>query len=186
VNGWETPPTGAAATLAAEVRASVPELVTPRLRLRAPEVADFDAYARFATSERARFIGGPMTREAAWLDFAQMVAGWLLHGHGVWSVERRDDGALLGFLPLVHEAGDPEPELGFLFLTEAEGRGYAREAAEAARGFAFDRLGWPSVVSYIDPGNARSISLAERLGARRDGTEAGSLVFRHHAPEARP
>ena len=75
--------------------------------------------------------------------------------------------------------------IGFLFLAEAEGRGYAREAAEAARGFAFGRLGWTSVVSYVDPDNVRSVRLAGRLGARRDAaTVDGALVFRHVAPEA--
>lgn len=181
---WEAAPTGPAAAIAGGVAAAVPELETARLRLRAPRLADFDAYARIAGSERGAFIGGPMTREAAFLDFAEMVAGWMLRGHGLWTVERRDDGALLGFLPLGFETGDPEAELGFLFLAEAEGRGYAREAAEAARGFAFDRLGWTTVVSFIDPGNARSIRLAERLGARLDPqTVDGALVYRHERQE---
>ena len=110
-----------------------------------------------------------MSREDAWLDFAQMVAGWMLRGHGLWSVERRADGALIGFVPLGFEPGDREPELGFLFLAEAEGQGYAREAAEAARDFAFgaSSAGAP-LVSYVAPENLRSIRLAERLGARRE------------------
>lgn len=182
---WERPPAGPAAALAARIAAAIPELDTPRLRLRAPRIGDFEAYAAIATTARGVHIGGPMTREAAWLDFNQMVAGWLLRGHGLWSVERREDGALLGFVPLGFEYGDPEAELGFLFLAEAEGRGYAREAAEAARGFAFGRLGWTSVVSYVDPDNVRSVRLAGRLGARRDAaTVDGALVFRHVAPEA--
>ena len=68
----------------------------------------------------------------------------------------------------------------------AEGKGYAFEAAQAARAHAFDVLGWETAVSYIDPGNARSIELAERLGAVRDPEAApfheGDLVFRHSAP----
>jgi RimJ/RimL family protein N-acetyltransferase len=185
MNAWESAPQGAAAGLAARIAAEVPVLETGRLRLRPPRLADFQAYACFAGSERARYIGGPMTREEAWFDFVEMAAGWLLRGHGLWAVERRDDGALVGFLPLHTEHGDPEPELGFLFLAEAEGRGYAFEAAEAARAFAFDRLGWSTVVSYVDPANARSIRLAERLGARAEGTEAEALVYRHRAGEAR-
>ena len=38
---WETPPAGAAAGLAAAVAAALPEILTPRLRLRAPQLADF-------------------------------------------------------------------------------------------------------------------------------------------------
>jgi RimJ/RimL family protein N-acetyltransferase len=189
---WAVAPTGAAAALTARFAAAVPELETARLRLRAPRLGDFEAYAAIATSERGRGIGGPMTREDAWADFSQMVAGWLLRGHGLWSVERREDCALLGFLPLHHEFGDPEPEIGFVFVAEAEGRGFAFEAAEAARGFAFDHLGWTSVVSYIDGENARSSRLARRLGARLDAAphplDDTVQVWRHLAvpgPETR-
>lgn len=184
---WETPPTGAAAALAARVAATVPELTTPRLRLRAPRIEDFEGYAAIATTERGLYIDGPMSRRDAWLDFSQIVAGWMLKGHGLWSVEAREDGTLLGFALLAMEYGDLEPELGFLFLAEAEGRGYAREAAEAVRTFAFERLGLPTVVSYVDPDNARSIRLAERLGARLEPDPIeGARVYRHQRPEGCP
>lgn len=180
MNSWETPPAGAAATIAACLAAQVPTLETARLRLRAPRIEDFADYAGVVMSARGVHVGGPMEREAAWLDFAQMVAGWLLRGHGLWTIERLEDGALVGFLPLNHEFGDDEPEIGFLLTAAAEGRGYAREAAEAARRFAWDRLALDRLVSYVAPENARSIRVATGLGAIRDGaTEDGVLVFRH-------
>jgi RimJ/RimL family protein N-acetyltransferase len=184
---WEQPSTGAAAALAADVAACIPELETPRLRLRAPRIGDFEAYAAIATTERGVHFGGPMSREAAWLDFAQLVASWLLRGYGVWSVERRADGRLIGFLPLDHEFGDPEPEIGWLLLPEAEGQGFATEAATAARRLAFERLGFGTLVSYVDRTNHRSVGVAERLGARREAAthplDGDVLVFRHPAPE---
>ena len=61
-------------------------------------------------------------------------------------------------------------------------------AAEAARTHVFETLGWDTAVSYIDPQNARSIALAERLGAVRDDSAArphpDDLVYRHPKPEA--
>ena len=105
----------------------------------------------------------------------------MLRGHGLWTVERLSDDLVLGFVLLTHEFGDAEPELGFLFLSAHEGQGYATEAAQAARHFAFGILGWASVVSYVDADNDRSIRLAERLGATVDrdtGTE-NLLVYRH-------
>lgn len=180
----ERPSSGAAAGIAARLCSAIPEIETPRLRLRAPRIEDFGGYAAIATTERGRHIGGPLSRDDAWLDFAQMVAGWTLRGHGLWSVERRDDGALLGFVPIGFEPGDREPELGFLFLAEGEGRGYAREAAEAARRFAFETLGWGTLVSYVDPENARSLRLLERLGARPEPRLLdGARVYRHHREE---
>jgi RimJ/RimL family protein N-acetyltransferase len=185
---WEQPPSGASAAIAAALSAQVPVLTTARLCLRAPRMQDFAGWVQIATTDRGRFIGGPMSREEAWADFNQMVAGWLLRGHGLWSVERLSDGALLGFVPVNHEWGDPQAELGFLFLAEAEGQGYAAEAALAARDFCFTRLGWPEVVSYIDPENSRSMALARRLGAVElpagsHPAEPDVAVFRHSRPE---
>lgn len=183
---WEALPTGASAALARQLAGAIPELVTDRLCLRAPAIGDFDAWAEIACSARGVHIGGPMSRDDAFVDFAQTVAGWLLRGHGVWSVEPRDGGAVLGFVLLGLEPGDREPELGYLFRAAAEGRGYATEAAAAARDHAFGTLGWSTLVSYIDARNDRSIAVARRLGALPDPHELdGSNVYRHPNP-ARP
>ncbi|MGP3698348.1 GNAT family N-acetyltransferase [Rhodobacter sp. NSM] len=179
---WTHPLTCGAAMQAAGVASAVPELLTERLRLRAPRLEDFPTYARIVCSDRGIHVDGPMTPEQAWDDFCRMVATWLLRGHGVWSVEASAE--LLGFVLIGMEPGDPEPELGFLFTAEAEGQGHAQEAAEAARAHAFGALGLPSLVSCIAPENFRSRRLAERLGARPDpGTLDGVLVYRHPVPE---
>lgn len=178
---WDTPPVGAAATLAACLSARVPELDTPRLRLRAPRIEDFADYAGIVMSDRAVHVGGPMSRRDAWLDFTQMVAGWLLRGHGLWSIERRSDRALVGFLPLDHEVGDAEPAFGWLLSAAAEGHGYAREAAAAARAYADRCLGLAQLVSQVAPETARSIRIAEAIGAVGEDMSPGDdmLVFRH-------
>ncbi len=64
----ERPPVGPAAALAQRLSDRIPVLETARLRLRAPRITDFRIYARIACSQRARFMGGPMTREEAWDD----------------------------------------------------------------------------------------------------------------------
>jgi RimJ/RimL family protein N-acetyltransferase len=183
----ERPSTGPAAALAARLCAAVPAIETPRLRLRAPRIEDFDAYAAIVCGPEGVHVGGPLDREEAWLDFAQMVAGWLLRGAGLFSVERRDDGRLIGFVPLNHEFGDPEMELGWFLIPEAEGRGFATEAAEAARRCAAEDLGLRGLVSYVAEDNPRSIRVAERLGAApepaRHPEDAEVIVFRHPAPE---
>ncbi len=164
----ERPSTGPAAVFAEDLQSRLPVIETERLRLRAPRIEDFDAYAEIATGERGIHILEDQTREAAWLDFTQMVATWMLRGHGLWTVETRADTALAGFVLLGFEPGDHEPELGYMFLQAAEGKGYAFEAAEAARRYGTETLALPSLVSTIDPENTRSIRLAERLGGHRD------------------
>jgi RimJ/RimL family protein N-acetyltransferase len=60
--------------------------------------------------------------------------------------------------------------VGWALAREFWGRGLAEEAARAAIRFAFERLGWPEVISLIHPDNSRSISLALRLGEHFDRT----------------
>ncbi|WP_245306297.1 GNAT family N-acetyltransferase [Roseovarius aestuariivivens] len=185
----ERPAPPKAAALADRLAAELPALETARLRLRAPRLADFAAYADIVCGPRGEGLGGPMAHGEAWYDFSNMVGCWLLRGHGLWSIEPRGGGDLLGFVVLGCEPGDEEHELGFLLTEAAEGHGYATEAAQAARAFARDTLGLPSLVSYIVPQNARSIALAQRLGATpagdgRPGSHAGTAVFRHDLNKA--
>lgn len=178
-------PTGAAARLAASVCASLPSLETARLVLRAPETRDFDAWARIFADDVDGHIGGPMDAERAWYGFTGYVAGWLLHGHGMFAVERKDTRVLVGFVTVGIEFDDYEPELGWLFASAGRGQGFATEAAQAARAFAIETLGEGAFVSYIDPANISSQRVASRLGAVRDPVaekiaEAdGVQVWRH-------
>lgn len=181
---WQRPTRGAPAALAARFASMVPVIDTARLRLRAPRIEDFPVYARFMLDEP-----GGAGQEAAWLDFCQLVAGWNLRGFGAWTVESREGAATLGAVVINHEFGDPEVEIGWVLTPEAEGRGYASEAAARALDYAFGPLGFGTLVSYIDHANERSIAVARRLGAVRDpGAEAAldhaCFVFRHR-PEGR-
>jgi RimJ/RimL family protein N-acetyltransferase len=77
----------------------------------------------------------------------------------------------------------PEKELGWLLYEGFEGKGYATEAARAMRDWAFGPGGLASLVSYFDPENARSMAVAQRLGAVLDPDapvqDAGDVVYRH-------
>lgn len=168
--------------------AGVPELRTERLILRAPRTADFDVFADYAGSERSRYTGGPQTRELAWRAFCHITGHWVHRGFGPFVVEA--GGEALGTVGPFHPVGWPEPEIAWtMWRPAAEGRGYAHEAAQAARRFAYDSLGWTTAISMIDPDNTRSQALARRLGCVPDGTfqhERYGLchIWRHPAPGA--
>lgn len=169
---------GPAARAAARMGGKVPVIDTKRLQLRGPRVYDFKAYADILTSDRAVFMDGPFTRAEAWSDFTNYVACWMLHGHGLWTIDAATT-PTAGFVLLGFEWDDPEPELG-IFLTEgAEGQGIALEALEAARDHAFRDLKWDSVVSYVASDNDRGNTLMKRAGARRD-TEAEATLGDGH------
>lgn len=148
------------------------ELETERLRLRAFRNDDLDAYAAMsADPEVMRHIGAgkTLTRGEAWRSMAAMLGHWQLLGYGMWALERKSDGALVGRAGFLHPPDWPDFELGWLLAREHWGQGYATEAARAALDHAFTALGRERVVSLIRPGNTASIRLAERLGQRLAG-----------------
>ena len=174
--------------------ADTPVLETERLVLRAPQMADWERWRAFTEDERSRFIRGgePMELGKAWRAFAHVTGMWALRGYGsfVFCLKGSDDA--LGMTGPWHPMDWPERELGWtVWQAGAEGKGYACEAAARARDFAFRDLGWDTAVSYIDPANARSVALAERLGCTLDTgaatpfAETPTLVYRHPRPEAR-
>ncbi|EAR50806.1 Acetyltransferase (GNAT) family protein [Oceanicola granulosus HTCC2516] len=179
---WLTPPAGEAAGQVARLAAALPEIITERLVLRAPRLADWPLLEPIWTTARGVHIGGPMSPEDAWLDFNQMVASWLLRGHGAFTIIRRADGAVLGVATLDHEWGDPEPEIGWLLTEAAEGHGYAREAGRALRDRAAALLGPDGFVAYVARGHTRSVRVAEALGGTPDAAphplDADVLAYR--------
>lgn len=165
---WEEPAVGLCAAQVARFAALVPVLEDAQLRLRAPRVEDMAVYRACIDED-----GG----EALWLDFNQMVASWFLRGFGPWTIET-PGGEALGILPLDHEYGDPEPEIGWFVLPEARRKGVATGATRLALA-ALPRLGFETIVSYIAPDNAASLAVAERLGGirlPRDAHPAGGVV----------
>ena len=104
-------------------------------------------------------------------------------GYGPFTVEDRATGAYVGEVGIYHAAEYPSPELGWFVVPEAEGKGYAAEAAQAVMAWARDDLGWTRLTSIIEPANARSIALGLRLGGVIDPTLPGidptDVVIRH-------
>ena len=172
--------------------ADTPVLGTERLVLRAPAPADYPAWKAFYTTDRAAFVGGgdDVPAGQAWRAFAATVGHWAIHGHGTFTLEERRTGRPVGGVGPWYPDSWPEPEIGWMiWAPDAEGQGYAAEAAAAVRAHVYADLGWPGAVSYIDKANLRSIALAERLGCSLDATapkpevDAQLMVFRHPGPE---
>jgi RimJ/RimL family protein N-acetyltransferase len=168
----------------------IPVLETERLRLRAPAKTDFPVVLAFLTSDRTKYIGGPYDPARAWSGFAASTGTWILDGYGYWAVETREDRTLVGAVGFQGPPRFQERELGWDLYGDNEGRGYATEAARAARDWAYGPGGFDTIVSYVDPHNARSIAVAERLGCTRDAgawrPDPEDIVFRHPRPEALP
>jgi len=165
------------------------EIETDRLLMRQWRQTDFDIYAGYYESEEtARYVGGQMTRDKAWRHMSAIVGHWVLKGFGLWAVEEKASGDLIGCIGLWEPEGWPELEVGYWLLNSAHGKGYATEAAVQARDYAYTELGAKTLVSYIDPRNESSKRVAERMGAWLEDTiellDFGPhCVYRHPGPE---
>lgn len=150
---------------------NTPVLETERLILRVPRLEDYEGYAAYMQQARSSFVGGPLERDMSWRAFAGSVGHWVLRGYGLFVVTDRESGERYGMVGLLNPEGWPEPEIGWsLWHSDHEGKGIAREAAEAARAYAYDVLGWKTAISLIAPDNHPSQALARRLGAVVDGS----------------
>jgi RimJ/RimL family protein N-acetyltransferase len=150
----------------------IPTLQTERLTLRAFRAADIDAWAAMeADPEVRRYRGNdPRSRAQAWAVMEASLGQWALRGYGLFAIEHVADARFIGFAGVLHPTDWPEPELSYSLARQAWGHGFATEAAAAAREWAFSCPGLARLASFILPENARSIRVAQQLGATRDGT----------------
>ena len=147
-----------------------PVLFTERLLLRPPQMVDFPRWVEMmADPDAARFIGGVQPRASVWRGMMGMAGAWQLSGVSMFSVIDRKSGLWLGRVGPWQPEGWPGAEVGWGLHPDAQGRGYAFEAASACMAYARDVLGWRDIIHTIDPANTASIRLAERLGSQRRG-----------------
>ncbi len=154
---------------------SAPTLETERLVLRQYCKEDFRPHhAIVGDPEVMRYFSGPtISAEDCWRRMAASVGMWSLLGFGGWAVTRRDDGCLIGTASLFNawRALEPqfgeEPEMGWIFATEAHGQGIASEACRSVLDWADANLQPIPIWAIIAPDNQPSLRLAARLGFER-------------------
>ena len=146
---------------------------TERLALSAWSDADREPFARMcADPEVMADYGAPFDEARASERFERHRAAFARDGFGKWVLRRKDDGAWLGYCgvspiwPTLPPAAGLE--IGWRLARDAWGSGYASEAARAALADIFTRTTAVEVLSYTQPGNARSLAVMDRLGLTRD------------------
>lgn len=147
---------------------NIPTIETARLRMRAFREDDFEQYAVImADPEVTRYLGdgNALSRAEAWRQMAMILGHWQLRGYGLWAVEEKETGVLLGRIGCFYPEGFPRFEVGYTLGRHAWGKGYASEGAAAALHYARTVLKRTGVTSVIKEGNVRSAAVASRLGA---------------------
>jgi RimJ/RimL family protein N-acetyltransferase len=143
------------------------QLTTERLQLRPFTDADRIAiHAIYSDPDVMRHVGHGAHRTMQETDAALRVYGEVLErrGFSFLAVTEREGGALIGDAGL-YPLGD-DVELGYTLARSAWGRGYATELGRALLAHAFEVLGAARVVALVEPGNAASRHVLEKLGMR--------------------
>jgi RimJ/RimL family protein N-acetyltransferase len=151
---------------------NVHTLETERLILRGYRMEDFPDYAAmWGDAAVTQFIGGkPMTEEEAWSRFLRGMGQWQALGFGGWAVIQKSSGRVIGdvgFIEAKRAIAPPLkgiPEIGWAFVPFVHGKGYAFEAACAARDWGDGHFGKVAMRCIIAPQNAPSLRLAQKLG----------------------
>jgi ribosomal-protein-alanine N-acetyltransferase len=139
------------------------EILTPRLTLRSARADDLEAIHAVLSDPRATLWWSTPPHETLeqtrlWLD--SMIA----HGpdNPDFVIER--DGVVIG------KAGFWRlPDVGYILHPDHWGQGLAGEAVAAAIGHVFATRGVNDLTADVDPDNAASIRLLERLGFAKTG-----------------
>ncbi|WP_336500815.1 GNAT family N-acetyltransferase [Microbacterium paraoxydans] len=156
----------------------VPEMMTPRLRLRRQTVEDAAVF-RHLWTERDERVPAHRRLDADGRPDLDDVRAHIrdAEGSSLLTVECTDTGEPIGYCGLVY-GGDgvgDEPELAFELLRAEHNRGYATEAAQAvlawAVGAGFDRV-WAGVWEW----NLPSRRVLQKLGFVESGRERPSSV----------
>ncbi len=149
-------------------------LQTERLKLRKIVAADADNLFRLDNDpEVMRYINGGTETSRKVIE-NELLPVFMCYddlrvGLGIWAIERRADGAFLGWVSLrntVAGEGKGEAELGFRLSKASWGQGFAQEAARALLDKGFNDLNLARVIGTTFEANRASRRLMERLGMR--------------------
>ncbi|MDP9422526.1 MAG: GNAT family N-acetyltransferase [Pseudomonadota bacterium] len=165
---------------------SAPRLETARLILRPFRKDDLDDFAStMADPEIVRHLAiEPLSREDSLRRIFLAAGQWPIIGMGMWAVELKANGRMIGHLGFFDMERDMEPslvgqpEMGWIFDRSVHGQGLAYEACMAALEWAEQEFGPVAIPAIISTENMPSMKLAERLGFVRepDGLYKGEAI----------
>ena len=148
--------------------ATLPELETTRLTLRRFEFDDAPFVVTLLNDPS--FIANIGDRGVRSIEDAHRylregpMAMYESFGFGLWHVARKSDGAPVGMCGLLKRDYLPDPDVGYAFLPEFRGLGFAIEAAEATLRHGARKFGLKRLLATVIAGNEPSIRVLEKLG----------------------
>ena len=144
-------------------------LETDRLILRQWQDADIEPFARMnADPEVMRYFPCVLSFEESKALFCKMQNITSTNGWGWWARESKESGEFIGATGLVSVLFEahfvPAVEVGWRIRREHWRKGFATEAATAAKGYAKNKLRLPKLVSFTACQTVPSIGVMKKIG----------------------
>jgi RimJ/RimL family protein N-acetyltransferase len=143
-------------------------LETERLRLRKFNIKDGEFVFTLLNSPGwIKFIGDRNIKSLAEAEYYitnSLISSYDRFGFGPYLVEIKDSGVCIGMCSLIKRDELEDVDIGFAFLDDYSGKGYAFEASSATLNYALHDLRIKKIVAITEPGNDRSIHLLKKLG----------------------
>ena len=164
----------------------MPVATTERLIVRRVTIADAPAFERIFCDARVMRFGGLRSPQWVRRTIEEMVnrhyGEW---GYGRWAVVLKTTGEVIGTVGISRYPdrllAPGDAELGYRFAHAFWGRGFATEAAAVTCNDAFAQFDVAQVIAYVDPNNAASVRVVQKIGMRQDGW----VQLQGHPREAR-
>lgn len=144
---------------------------TARLRHRAFTVEDAAAlFALNGNPKVMRFTGEPLlTSLEAARQATENYPDFDAVGYGRWACVLKETQTIIGFCGLKYLPDLDAVDVGFRFLPQYWGQGFATEACTASLHFGFTTLKLDEIIGLVLPENVASIRVLEKAGMRFDG-----------------
>lgn len=168
-------------------------LETRRLLCRRWKPSDFDAlYALYSDPIVVRWVGDgtPITRPECEQWFEVTAANYARRGYGMFALEEKASGSVVGFAGLVHPGGQQDAEIKYAFSRSCWGQGLAGEIVPALLRYGAQAHALRRIVATVAPENVASQRVLLKAGAtlvqrRTNDDGSATLVFEWLAPDAR-
>lgn len=145
----------------------VDSFFTDRLRARKMTPGDLDDLASMNQNpEVMATLGGEKSREQTLESLAALIKQFDEHGFSYWIFEDKETGAFMGRggLKIISIDGIDEVALGYSFLPEYWGKGFATEIAKKITQIGFDDFKLKTIAAYALPENNGSLRVMDKLG----------------------
>ncbi|MGB0719146.1 MAG: GNAT family N-acetyltransferase [Bdellovibrionales bacterium] len=157
---------------------------TDRIILRRWKDEDRASFARMNGDPMVmEYLPRPLDEKASNHLVDKFEAHFDAHGFGLYALERKEDGAFMGFTGLntveftAHFTSPKNPvvEIAWRLDYEYWGKGYGSEAAKAVLDYGHSVLKLKEVYAFTVHDNTRSIGMMEKIGMHR--VESGDFYY---------